>query len=269
MLLAQLTDTHILEPGSNHDHLLDNTARLTAAVARLGQETVQPTAVLATGDLTDHGTVAEMDILLDLLEPIEAPILAVPGNHDVRETFRDAFELPWASATNLSWVVDVDDIRVLGLDTIVPGSHGGRFGGEQREWLTGALDDATDRRVVIAMHHPPFLSGIGWMDEMALEGRDGFASIVAGHPNVERIFCGHLHRPQVTTVGGVTTCVGVSTAQHIELDLADGAPVGVICDPGGYHLHHHQGGAGDDGMWVSHIRYIETGAEVVRPSWAT
>lgn len=269
MLLAQLTDTHILEPGSNDDHLLDNTARLAAAVERLTAETVTPRAVLATGDLTDHGTKAEMTLLLDLLAPIEAPILAVPGNHDVRETFEEAFDLPWASATNLSWSVEVDDLVVVGLDTIVPGSHGGRFDAERRAWLTAALDDASDRRVVIAMHHPPFLSGIGWMDQMTLEGREAFAEVLADRPNVERIFCGHLHRPQVTTVAGITTSVGISTAQHIELDLADGAPVGIICDPGGYHLHHDQGGDRGPANWVSHIRYIETGAEVVRPSWAS
>ena len=264
MLLAQLTDTHILEPGSNDDHLLDNHERLAAAVTRLGQETVQPRAVLATGDLTDHGTEAEMAMLMELLAPIEAPVLAVPGNHDVRETFRAAFDLPWASEDNLSWSVDVDDLRIIGLDTIVPGSHAGLFDHERRQWLTASLDDAADRRVLIAMHHAPFLSGIGWMDRTALEGREAFAGVVAGRANVERIVCGHLHRPQVATVGGVTTSVGISTAQHIELDLAEGAPVGVICDPGGYHLHHH-----NQGTWVSHIRYIETGAEVVRPSWST
>lgn len=269
MLLAQLTDTHILEPGSNDDHLLDNSARLAAAVERLGQETVKPRAVLATGDLTDHGTEAEMAMLMDLLAPIEVPILAVPGNHDVRETFAPAFDLPWASATNLSWVVDLDDLRVVGLDTIVAGSHAGLFDDERRDWLTGALDEADGRRVLIAMHHAPFLSGIGWMDRTALEGRDAFAQVVSGRPNIERIVCGHLHRPQVTTISGVTASVGISTAQHIELDLADDAPVGIICDPGGYHLHHHQANEDGSGTWVSHIRFIETGAEVVRPSWST
>ena len=264
MLLAQLTDTHILEPGSNDDHLLDNGARLAAAVERLNQETVPPRAVLATGDLTDHGTEAEMAMLLGLLAPIDAPILAVPGNHDVRETFRTAFDLPWAADDNLSWAVDVDDLRIIGLDTIVPGSHAGLFDDDRRAWLTAALDEADDRRVLIAMHHAPFLSGIGWMDRTALEGREAFAEVVSGRSNVERIVCGHLHRPQVATVAGVTTSVGISTAQHIELDLAPGAPVGVLCDPGGYHLHHDNGGT-----WVSHIRYIETGAEVHRPSWST
>ena len=267
MLLAQLTDTHILETGTNDDHLYDNHQRLAAAVERLNQETVRPDAVLATGDLTDHGTELETKLLVDLLAPLEMPILAVPGNHDVRETFAEAFDLPWASPTNLSWVVDVgtggDEVRVVGLDTLIPGSHGGRFDAERQAWLDQTLADSTDRPVVIAMHHPPFLSGIVWMDEMALEGREAFAEVVAGHPNVERIVSGHLHRPMTTTVGGVTTSTGPATAHHIELDLHPESRVGIIRDPGGYHLHHR-----NEGRWVTHIRYIETGEEPIRPGWA-
>ena len=265
MLLAHLSDSHVLDPdGETDNHLLDNNHRLGLAVERICRETVPPRAVLATGDMTDHGTETEIGILLDLLAPLPGPILALPGNHDTRPLFMEAFDLPWASPDNLSWVVDIDDLRIVGLDTIIPQRHGGLLDDERREWLVTALDEASDRRVMIAMHHPPFLSGIGWMDEMTLDRREAFAKAVSGRPNVERIVCGHLHRPMVTTVAGVTTTVAPSTAQHIELDLADGAPVGVITDPGGYHLHHHS-----DGRWVSHIRYIGTGAEPrVIPSWA-
>ena len=271
MLLAQLTDTHILENGTNDDHLHHNDQRLAAAVERLNRETVRPDAVLATGDLTDHGTEVETQLLVDLLAPLDMPILAIPGNHDVRATFARAFDLPWASPTNLSWSVDIgpvaagggEGIRIIGLDTLIPGSHGGRFDDERREWLEQALADSADRPVLIAMHHPPFLSGIGFMDEMSLEGREAFARVVAGHPNIERIVSGHLHRPITTTVGGVTTSTGPATAHHVELDLQPDAPVGIIRDPGGYHLHHR-----NDGRWVTHVRYIETGEEPIRPGWA-
>jgi 3',5'-cyclic AMP phosphodiesterase CpdA len=264
VLLAQLTDTHVLDPdGETDNHLLDNNRRLALAVERLNRESVQPRAIVATGDMIDHGTEVEMGLLMDLLAPLDAPVLAVPGNHDDRGLFREAFDLPWASADNLSWSVDVDDVRIIGLDTIIPGSHGGLLDAARLAWLGDALDESADRRTLIAMHHPPFLCGIGWMDTMALKGWQAFTEVVAGRPNIERILCGHLHRPMVTTTAGVTTTVGPSTAQHIELDLAEGAPVGVITDPGGYHLHQYR-----DGHWVSHIRYVDTGAEPVRPSWA-
>ncbi|MGH1493219.1 MAG: phosphodiesterase [Acidimicrobiales bacterium] len=264
MLLAQLTDTHIVGPGADSELLVDNNELLAKAVGRLNAETVQPDAILATGDLTDNGTPAEMDLLLELLAPLRAPILALPGNHDVRETFRTAFDMPWATEdSHLSWTVDVGDLHIVGLDTLLPGSHGGLFDEERQRWLTDALHDSGERPTVIAMHHPPFLSGIGWMDTMRLDGLETFAKIVNRRSNVVRIVCGHLHRPMVTSVAGVTTTVGPSTIHHIELDLAPEATVELIRDPPGYHLHQIDGDS-----WVSHIRYIDTGESPVVPEWS-
>lgn len=265
MLIAQLTDTHVLDPSFDHpDHLVDNNHRLELAVERLGRERPKPDVVLATGDLTDTGSEIEMKLLVDLLAPLDQPVLALPGNHDLRATFRDAFDLPWAAEDNLSWAVDVGPVRLLGLDTLIPGSHGGRFDRPRRQWLEEALADAGPRPVIIAMHHPPFRCGIRWMDEYALEGLDAFVETVGGHPNVARILCGHLHRPMVTTVAGVTTSTGLSTIHHVELNLDPDAPIEVISDPGGYQLHHFH-----NEHWISHIRYIDTDAEPVRPDWDT
>jgi 3',5'-cyclic AMP phosphodiesterase CpdA len=261
-LLAQITDTHVVDPEVGSEELVvDSNALLAQLVDRLGREQVTPDAVLATGDLTDHGTPTETEVLVELLAPIGPPVLAVPGNHDARETFRAAFDLPWAGPDNLSWAIDVGEVRVIGLDTVIPGSHGGLFDAEREAWMVRALEAAGDRPVVVAMHHPPFLSGIGWMDTMALEGRDRFAAVIARHPTVERVFCGHLHRPLVSTVGGVTTSVAPSPVQHVELNLAPDAAVEIVVDPGGYQLHHRC-----DGQWVSHIRFAD-GGQPIRPSW--
>ncbi len=264
MLLAQLTDTHIADPETDTELLVDNNARLAAAVERLNAESVQPEAILATGDMTDNGTAVEMDLLAELLEPLRAPLLALPGNHDVRETFRDAFDMPWATEdSHLSWAVDVGDLHIIGLDTLRPGSHGGLFDEERRRWLVEALAESEDRPTMIAMHHPPFLSGIHWMDSMRLEGAEDFADVVAATSNVVRIVCGHLHRPLTTTIGGVTTSVCPSTIHHVELNLDPAAPIEVIRDPAGYQLHHRNGSG-----WVSHIRYIDTGEPPVKPRWS-
>lgn len=264
MLLAQLTDTHIVDPDGDSEVIVDNNGRLAQAVKRLNAETVKPEAILATGDLTDTGSPLEMDILQGLLAPLDAPILALPGNHDDRDTFRATFDMPWATTdSHLSWVTDIGDLHIIGLDTLLPGTHGGLFDEERQRWLTDVLDESGNRPTVIAMHHPPFLSGVHWMDTMCLQGMDVFSKIVARRSNVVRILCGHLHRPLTATIGGVTTTVGISTVHHIELNLDPQAAVEVIRDPVGYQLHD----IGDD-SWVTHIRYIDTGEQPIKPRWS-
>lgn len=264
MLLAQLTDTHVLDPASDTERFVDNNERLAMAVAGLNAENVRPDAVLATGDLTDTGSELEMGLLAELLAPLEIPLLPLPGNHDRRDTFRATFDMPWATEdSHLGWVVELDGLTVIGLDTLIPGSHGGRVDDERLAWLEQALDDVGDRPVAIAMHHPPFASGIGWMDKMGLDGRDRFAELVGRYPNVGRIFCGHIHRPLVSSVGGAVATVCLSTVQHVQLDLAPAADVAVIRDPVGYQLHQFDGVG-----WVTHNRYIDTGEDPIAPAWA-
>lgn len=264
MLLAQLTDTHVIDPDVDNDLVVDNNERLRLAVERLNAESVKPEVVLATGDLTDNGTPREMEILAELLDPLRVPLLPLVGNHDRRDTFRDTFDMPWATDdSHLSWVTDVGELRIIGLDTTIPDSHGGLFDEERQEWLTAALAEAADRRTIIAMHHPPFASGIQWMDRMRLEGSDVFARVVSEASGIERIFCGHLHRPLTAVIGGVATTVGPSTIQHVQLNLEPDAPVEVIRDPVGYQLHNYA-----DGVWVSHIRYIDTGEDPIVPGWS-
>lgn len=264
MLLAQLTDTHILDPGFSGERFVDNNDRLKKAVASLNAETVRPDAVLATGDLTDTGSKVEMELLAELLAPLEMPVFPIPGNHDRRETFRTTFDMPWATDdSHIGWVVEFDGLTVIGLDTLLPGSHGGHVDSERLDWLQSVLDDTGNAPAAIAMHHPPFDSGIHWMDEMGLDGRDGFVDLVAQYPNLNRIFCGHIHRPLVSSVGGALTTVCLSTVQHVHLDLHPASTVELIRDPVGYQLHQFDGSD-----WVTHNRYIETGESPIAPDWA-
>ena len=263
LLLAQLTDTHVFDPDNSSDFFVDNNARLAAAVAAINAESVRPDAVIATGDLTDTGSATEMSLLAQLLAPLEVPLLPLPGNHDRRDSFRATFDMPWATTgSHLGWVFALDDLNVIGVDTLLPGSHGGLFDAERAAWLDQTLRDHPNRPAIIAMHHPPFASGILWMDEMGLEGRDRFAEVVAGHDHVVRILCGHLHRPMTTTVGGVTTTVGLAPVHHVQLNLDPTAPIELILDPVGYQLHNFDGH-----NWVTHTRHIATGSQPFQPDW--
>jgi 3',5'-cyclic AMP phosphodiesterase CpdA len=263
MLLAQLSDTHVLHPDSAEPTLLDHVKRLEQAVESLNAEDPAPTAVLLTGDLTNNSEPGEIETLTKGLAPLTIPMLALPGNHDDRDQIRSAFAMPWAADDNLSWIVDLGELSVIGLDTTVPGAHYGDFDGPRQAWLADALASTAPKPTVIAMHHPPFASGITWMDNSMLRNADVFADLVGSASHLTRIFCGHLHRPITTSVGGVLTSVGPSTVHHVMLNLAETAPIELICDPTGYQLHHFDGTA-----WVSHIRYIDTGVEPIRPHWA-
>lgn len=289
MLLAQLTDTHVVDrdliegAGADSGELyVDNNRRLALAVERLNRETVKPDVVVGTGDLTDNGTESEMAELLELLEPLEIPFFPLVGNHDRKDTFASCFAMTWASPTNLSWAVDVGPIRLLGLDTMVnqpdradlePGDihHGGIFDDERARWLSNQLSAAESRPVVIAMHHPPFKSGIHWMDKNGLQGTDRFVDVVSSSPaSVERILCGHLHRPITTTVAGVIASTGISTVQHVELNLDPAAPVQLVLDSPGYELHHFERDSSRPGglRCTTHVRHFDTGHDPINPSWA-
>ena len=263
MLLAQVTDTHVLHPESDEPTLVDHYQRLEQAVESLNAEDPVPEAVLLTGDLTNNAEPGEIETLLAGLAPLTIPTLALPGNHDDRTEIRNSFDMPWAADDNLSWVVELDGLTLIGLDTTVPGAHHGDFDPPRQAWLADALERTASKPTAIAMHHPPFASGIQWMDRSMLRNADVFAEMVGSASHLTRIFCGHLHRQVTTSVGGVLTSVGPSTVHHIELNTADGAPIQLICDPTGYHLHHFDGTG-----WVTHTRYIDTDATPITPHWA-
>ncbi|MFV0525497.1 MAG: phosphodiesterase [Acidimicrobiales bacterium] len=270
LLVAQITDTHVLEPWSTEEQLVDNNARLAVAVAAINAERPRPDVVLATGDLVNNSTPEQTAIFAELVAPLDVPILVLPGNHDDRASLKATFDQPWQETgdDHISWAVDLGPVRLIGLDTIVPGRPGGRFDAEREEWLTATLAEAPDRPTLVAMHHPPFVSGLDVMDGMGLKGIEAFAAVIAANPQVERILCGHLHRPITTTVGGATCTVGVATIEPVALNLGPDAPIEVALDPYGYFLHGYRAGAGSSGQWISHLRYLATGQPPVVPEWA-
>ena len=223
IVLAQLSDTHVLGRDENPPCGVDHNRQLDAAVEALNGEPLQPRAVLATGDLTNTGQDAQMTELKARLDRLHAPVLALPGNHDDQASFRSGFDMPWDSTEHLSWSVDVDELRILGLDVTVPGQNNAVFDEAREQWLRDRLREDPTRPTAIAMHQPPFLTGIEWMDSTAVPNRDRFAAALADFPCVSRIFCGHLHRPVQTTVGSVTASVGISTIYHVALDLTKGS----------------------------------------------
>ena len=267
VLLGQLTDLHVVTPDTDAELHVDNVARVRAAVRSVVAESPALDAVLLTGDLVNDARPGEYRVLAELLVPIEAPLLAIPGNHDDRDHVRATFpHLDWVDAVHASWVHAVRGVRVVGLDSTRPGHPGAEVDDERASWLEGVLARPHDGPTVLAMHHPPFETGIAWMDEAGFVGRDRLREVVAAAP-VDRIACGHLHRPIASTFAGVAAQVGVSPVQHVALDLDPGAGVSLVRDPAGYQVLRIE--RDDHGAEiVVHTRHVGTPERPFRPRWA-
>ena len=251
MLIAQITDTHIKPDGVLAYRRIDTAAFLARAVDHLLHQDPRPDVVLATGDLVDAGTVAEYERLRRLLAPLPMPVYLIPGNHDDREAMRRVFAdhsyLPREGF--MHYVIDGGPVRLIALDTLLPGSGGGVMDGERLAWLDARLGEAPTRPTLIFMHHPPFKTGIAYMDTIGLEGADALAGVVRRHPQVERVVCGHLHRSIQARWAGTVATTAPSTAHQVALDVREDADLGFTLEPPGYALHLWRDGLG----LVSHV----------------
>lgn len=239
MLIAQISDTHIKTPGRMAYGQVDTAAALSACINHLARQDTQPDLVLFTGDLADFGTAEEYAHFKTLLTPLNLPIYLLPGNHDNRDAMREAWpDAPWAAQQGpLHSAIEDWPIRIICLDTVRPGSGGGHLGPDDLAWLDQKLSEKPNQPTIVAMHHPPFISGIAHMDAITLDNAQAFAAVVARHPQIERIVCGHLHRPIHTQVGGRPVVSAPSPAHQVPLDLAPDAPSRFIVEPPGYLLH--------------------------------
>lgn len=246
MLIAQITDTHITPPGTLFMGIVDTAAALSRAVAALNQLDPVPDLVVLTGDLVEHAEPEEYDYLRSLLAPLRIPSLVIPGNHDAREPMRRAFigdgYLPREGFLN--YVAEHDPLRIIGLDTLIPGEGGGLLCPDRLDWLQRTLAAAPDRPALVLMHHPPFVTGIAPMDRAGLGGAAALAEIIRHHPQVERLLCGHLHRAIDSRFAGTVAGTAPSTAHQIVLDLRPEARLSFALEPPGYQLHHWQQGSG-------------------------
>jgi 3',5'-cyclic-AMP phosphodiesterase len=258
MLIAQITDTHIKTEGVLTYRVVDTAAHLVRAVAALNALDPRPDLVIATGDLVDFGRPEEYAYLRRLLAPLEIPLLLVPGNHDDPKALAEAFpDHPYLAAAlarhgRISHTVETHPVRLVLLDTVEFGKPGGALGAAQIDWLDSALAEQPDRPTIVALHHPPFDTGIDHMDRIGLSDAAALKPVIARHPQVERLISGHLHRAIQTRFAGTVASTAPSTAHQLALTLGGDAEPGFTLEPPAFQLHLWRDGAG----LVSHTQVI-------------
>jgi 3',5'-cyclic-AMP phosphodiesterase len=239
MLLCQISDLHVMAGRQRAYGVVDTADCLERCVRRIAGFAPAPDLLVATGDLVDVATPAAYGLLRELLAPLRMPVYLLPGNHDDREALRRAFPdhryLP-RQGEFLQYAVEDFPVRLLALDTVVAGRTGGGLCAQRLHWLERALD-GSDAPTVIALHHPPFATGIGFMDEVALEDPAALARVVRRFPQVQRLVCGHVHRPIQALFAGTLASSCPSSAHQISLDLREGVRASFVMEPPALQLH--------------------------------
>jgi 3',5'-cyclic AMP phosphodiesterase CpdA len=241
MMIAQITDMHVRPRGKVAYERVDTNAMLGAAVAAIEALPRKPDLVIATGDLTDCGLAAEYEVLRDILDPLSMPVYLVPGNHDRRaELFAEFGSDGYLRNDDafLHYVIEGHDVRMIGLDSVVPGHGHGEMCATRLAWLEGKLGQERKRPTMIFMHHPPFGTGLADMDRINCRNGNAMSAVLRRFDNIERVVCGHHHRPITVRWGGTIGSVAPSTAHQVTLDLVpDGGPSSFTMEPPGFHLH--------------------------------
>jgi 3',5'-cyclic-AMP phosphodiesterase len=218
--IAHLSDPHLLAGGALQYGHVDTEARLTAALERLGRLDPPPEALVFTGDLADKAEPKAYLRLRELVEPaaeaIGAQVIWVMGNHDERAAYsRHLFDVEDDGPQDR--VYDVRGLRIISLDTSVPGWHHGELRESQLAWLAAELATPAPHGTVLAMHHPPIPVPMMRIAEIIeLLDHQPLADVLTGS-DVRAILGGHFHFTSSSTFAGIPVSVASATCYTSEL----------------------------------------------------
>ncbi|MFG7943825.1 MULTISPECIES: metallophosphoesterase [Streptomyces] len=253
LAFAQLSDIHLgQDRGDDGARARERTERVLAHLAGLPGRL---DAVLLTGDIADHGAQAEYSLAAELFGRYGLRPLICPGNHDVRGAYRSV--LLGGDAFDASPVNEVHQLlggTFLMCDSSVPGEGWGRLDDATLTWLDAALAAAPhDRPAFVCFHHPPLPLHGQYVDPIRQFGEDRLAAVVARHPHVAALLCGHAHTPAVTTFAGrpLVAAPGVVSTLRMPWEGEDDGPLDHGLPP---QLAFHV--LDDEGRLTTHFRVV-------------
>ncbi|WOF24211.1 phosphodiesterase [Microbacterium betulae] len=222
-LLVHLSDTHLRAEGGVFG--IDAARHLRRVLAELESSGARPDALVFTGDLADLGEADAYAHLREVVAPaaerLGSRVIWVMGNHDDRDRFRRGL-LGEAGDAPVDAVHEIDGLRVIVLDTSVPGAHHGEVSPEQLEWLALELAIPAPHGTVLAMHHPPMPCVLDLATLVELRDQKALADVLRGS-DVRTILAGHVHFSSTATFAGIPVSVASSSCYTQDLTLTDGS----------------------------------------------
>jgi 3',5'-cyclic AMP phosphodiesterase CpdA len=232
MKFIHLTDPHFVPPGK----LLygrDPRIALDAAVADIAAHHGDAERLVITGDLTHWGEPEAFRNLANGLAPLDMPVHVLIGNHDDRDTLHSHFpDQPVDGNGFIQSVLDTSKGRFIFLDTVLAGTHAGHFCEARQAWLAETLAASRGMDLFLFMHHPPFDTGLPYMDRIGLQQKDAFRAVVEPHKErIRHLFFGHVHRPISGSWLGIPHSSLRSLNHQIWFDLETEEPIGSFEPP--------------------------------------
>lgn len=252
MLIAQLSDPHVVAPGTLLYGSINTGALFAAAVRRIAGLDPAPDLVVISGDLVNEGSPQEYAHVRTMLGQLRMPWQVMAGNHDDREQLRAAFPDQGFGNCGLCCAKRTQgDLTLLFLDTTIPGEEGGEVGEAQLAWLDESYDPR--RANLLFLHHPPFATGIAGLDAIACRGAGCLAEWLTLHREVRALACGHVHRPIFTNFAGRACVTAPSVAHQIACDLSGKPDVLAWCrEPASFLMHRWH-----EGELVTHVLPVD------------
>ena len=243
MIIAQITDTHLGDADEADPAFRARAENLRQCIADINGLDPLPDAVIHTGDMTQHGQAAEFAHARELLAALKVPLYVTPGNRDGREGMVRAFAgdghmMP--DGDFVHYAVEEHPVRLVTVDSLAAdGSHMGDLCHARLALLDATLAEAPAQPTALFMHHPPFDVPTA-PHPFAYQRRRAvadLAAVVSRHPQVVRIFTGHMHRPWTAMVGGVAA----STVPSVAADLRKGNYAPTMAGRPIYQVHRFDG----------------------------
>ncbi|NYD43429.1 metallophosphoesterase [Nocardioides panaciterrulae] len=222
-VVAHVSDPHLLA-GSLQYGVIDTAAHLERALARLDAIRPRPQVLVFTGDLADRAEPAAYARLRELVEPaaaaMGAEVVWVIGNHDERAPYAKAlFDSDDDGPQDR--VHEVDGLRIVALDTSVPGYHHGEIADDQLAWLAEVLATPAPHGTLLALHHPPIpVPMLRAAELIELLDQHRLAEVLAGS-DVRSILGGHFHFSSFSTFAGIPVSVASATCYALDPGARD------------------------------------------------
>jgi 3',5'-cyclic AMP phosphodiesterase CpdA len=223
--VLHLSDTHFLAGEKKLYNTLDSEVKLQKLFSELEASGSRPEAIIFTGDLADKGEPDAYRSLRAIVEPaaerLGAQVVWVMGNHDDRSTFTTVLLDEPASEDPIDRVIDINGLRIITLDSTVPGHHYGHLSDAQLLWLQNVLATPAPHGTILAMHHPPVPSMLDLAVTVELRAQKDLAAVIRGS-DIRSIIAGHLHYSTTATFAGIPVSVASATCYTQDLNVALG-----------------------------------------------